>query len=292
MNRIKEIIFLAKSIYFSIYYFFLVRIVKIKKGTNENSNFIISLTSYHKRLNYLHYVIYTLLKQKLKPKKIHLYLSNEDIKKAGGIPKSLLKYCSYGLEIIVKDENVKSYKKLIYAYYDIKKYDDINFIITADDDIFYPKYWSLKLLDKSIKDNVVSCFRGHNLQLVDGLCDYNLSMKINSSNSTPSYNLLPTGCSGVAYPVNSLNENLLDYNFLKYSPDGDDIWFKAVTLSQKYKSARVMDKNIHFPILIQSLGHGLYSSNVMKSQNNIKITDTFNYFMDKGINIYDLCFYD
>ncbi|QHZ87661.1 hypothetical protein [Proteus mirabilis] len=71
-------------------------------------------------------------------------------------------------------------------------------------------------------------------------------MNNNTSLNNPSWSLLPTGCSGVCYPINSLSDFLMDYKFLELSPNGDDIWFKAVTLSNGFKSCRIEKDNIHF----------------------------------------------
>ncbi|EPL6588947.1 hypothetical protein AB7X34_19950 [Proteus mirabilis] len=267
------------KLFFLFYYYKLIYNFNKKKGINEKSEFVISLTSFNKRIKYLHLVIESLFRQHHKPKKIYLWLSSEDIKNKDDL-KKLRKLESRGLSIKIINENIKSYKKLIYTYDEIIKNGyNINYIITADDDVFYPPYWSQKLINKSKEELCVSCYRGHNLKYINNSFNYEYSMNNNTSLNNPSWSLLPTGCSGVCYPINSLSDFLMDYKFLELSPNGDDIWFKAVTLSNGFKSCRIEKDNIHFPPLITSFGSGLYEENVKQGMNDSKLNNTFEYFI-------------
>ncbi|UNH23494.1 hypothetical protein [Moellerella wisconsensis] len=245
--------------------------------TSEKSNYIISLTSYYKRLNTLHLVIESLLQQSNPAKNIYLWLSSEDIKLNNGIPDKILSLKSRGLIIIIKNENIKSFKKLSY----IREVTDnkIKYIITADDDIFYPSYWANELIKTSNKYTCISCFRGHNFIINNNKYDYMKAMKNNISFDSPSFNLIPTGCSGIAYPINSISSMVSDFNLInKLSPNTDDIWYKAMTLKNNYKCCRVNKENIHFPVVLQSLNDSLFSTNVHNFKNSENLEKTISYF--------------
>jgi hypothetical protein len=216
------------------------------------------------------------LQQDAPPKKIFLWLSSSDIKKKK-IPKKTLNLQRRGLVIKIKDENIRSYKKL--SYINEVLTNDITHVISADDDILYPKNWARKLIETSIKHNCVSCFRGHNFIIENNMYNYSAAMKNNTSFDEPSFNLIPTGCSGIAYPVNSISSEISNIPLFQHlSPDTDDIWYKMMTLKNNYKCCRVNTENIHFPVIIQSLNSSLFSKNVYGHNNDTNLKNTISYF--------------
>ncbi|EOZ5676341.1 hypothetical protein ACQSMR_003145 [Morganella morganii] len=262
-KKIKKIRFGMQSIIAQIYHSYQLK----NATTSSQSSYVISLTSYHKRLKTLHITCESLLRQSLPPKSIYVWLSEEDIKKLGGIPKKMRTLESRGIVIKVKSENIYSYKKL--SYFNEINISNITHILTADDDIIYPKYWAEKLIEKSNNDNCVSCFRGHNVEIINNYFDYNKFINNNTSENNPVFNLIPTGCSGIAYPINSLDNIILNKDlFLSLAPKADDLWYKAATLKKQYKCARVEKENIHFPIILSSIKDSLYSKNVFNNENN------------------------
>ncbi len=195
---------------------------------------IVSLTSFPERMYDIHYCIYSLLNQNLKPDEVILWLATEQFpNKENDIPPKVIALKEKGLTI-KWCENLYSYKKLIPVW---KEYQNA-IIITADDDIFYPKNW-LEILYKSYltHPNTIVCHRAHRLKF-----DRNKNIlpykkwkkKIKGPNL--SYQNFFTGAGGVLYPPNSLNENLCDVKqFTKLAPHGDDIWFWAMALLNNTK---------------------------------------------------------
>lgn len=269
---LRKIKFLLISIKDQIYFSF-----PKKNTTSESSNYIISLTSYYKRFNTLHLVIESLLQQSIPPKQIILWLSQQDIDKNNGIPKKITSLVSRGLIIKIKEENIKSYKKLSYISESIDS--DVSHILTADDDIFYPHYWALDLITTSVDKECIACFRGHNFTILNDEYSYTKAMKNNLSEDVPSYNLIPTGCSGIAYPRDAISSMVASRSLFEHlCPDTDDIWYKMMTLKNGYRSCRVMRENIHFPVVLQSLGHSLFSVNVYDDKNSKNLKSTIEYF--------------
>jgi hypothetical protein len=226
----------------------------------------------------LHLVLESLFRQELKPKHIFLWLSKEDIDRYGTIPEKIIRWKDRGLKIIIKNENIRSYKKLSYISEVLAGELSVKYIITADDDILYPPSWSFQLINKSERHQAVSCFRGHDLFYNGKDFNYNKSIGKNYSGDTPSFNLLPTGCSGICYPRDSISDIVSDKIFMVHAPDADDIWYKAMSIQNGYKSVRVNKENLHFPIILSSLNDSLYSKNVNENENEKKLLDTFSYF--------------
>ena len=181
---------------------------------------IVSLTSYEARFKDLEISLYSLLNQSLKPDRIILWLSDE-IESLNDLPYEITKYIKNGLEIrFVKD--IGSYTKAIYAF---KEYSEA-IIVTADDDIYYPKKWLERLYHSYIahpKD--IQVHRAHRVRLKDRkILPYEKWEKHVQEESARFDNFL-TGVGGVLYPPNCfLSEVFRNDIFLKYAPTADDIW--------------------------------------------------------------------
>ena len=187
---------------------------------------IVSLTSYEARFKDLEISLYSLLNQSLKPDRIILWLSDE-IESLNDLPYEITKYIKNGLEIrFVKD--IGSYTKAIYAF---KEYSEA-IIVTADDDIYYPKKWLERLYHSYIahpKD--IQVHRAHRVRLKDRkILPYEKWEKHVQEESARFDNFL-TGVGGVLYPPNCfLSEVFRNDIFLKYAPTADDIWFWFMAL--------------------------------------------------------------
>ncbi len=249
-------------------------------GNSIYSNSIVSLTTYHKRIDTVYLTIESIFNQDNRPFEVILWLSEEDL--FDGIPNTLKRLKKRGLIIYYLSDNQRSYKKLSYIMnYKHPISNKVEFIITADDDVFYPKYWLNKLETKARNNpNCTICYRGHNLDDIEELgFSYIKNIDNCSSKNTPSKNLFPTGVSGVLYPLNSLDERIYDFHSINnYCIDADDIWYKFVTLSNGFSSVRVEENNVIFPLCLAALKEGLQDFNVGNDANTDKILKTNKFF--------------
>lgn len=237
-----------------------------KKSVEKSAPLIISLTSYHKRFPTLFYTLESIFQQRTDLKyEVILVLSQEDIDIFGGLPTHIEEYQSRGLNLIVVEENLKSYKK---AYYTAELGKPI---ITIDDDVYYPSWWLQRLmLEVNKTPNTVLAYRGHYILRKNGdFLKYKEWLKTSDNNYIiePKYSFLPTGTSGVYYPVGALNGlNRSKDIFLKLCPHADDFWFKYLTVSNGFKAKRIVRKNIHFKVI--SCGESLFEINVAGGEND------------------------
>lgn len=256
----------------------LYNIFKTKSGVNINTRkieLIVSLTTYPKRFNVVYLTIESLMNQTVKADKIILWLAKEELQN-GEIPKKIAKLKARGLDIRVVNENLKSYKKLIYT---IKEFPESN-IITCDDDIIYPTFFIEGLYNKykECPYNIIA-YRCSYIQKInsDNLKPY-LNWTIPSDNYA-SFNLFPTGVGGILYPSKSLDNKVLDKElFLKLSPLGDDIWFKAMALLNNTKTVMVNKQSIEFPLIQGSQDDALWHTNVTENKNDEQLKNVFDYF--------------
>lgn len=212
---------------------------KNKGTTGDDEGLIISLTSFPQRMYEIHYTLYSLLTQTVKPAKVVLWLGTEQFPDGEkDIPQKVLKLKENGL-VIEWHKNLRSYTKLVPS---LKKYPN-NIIVTADDDIYYEKDWLEKLL-KSHKENknCIICHRAHRVKFDrEKLAPYKKWPKKIKGGKASYLNFL-TGVGGVLYPQNSLHKDVLKEElFTELAPKADDVWFWAMAVLNKTKILVVKD---------------------------------------------------
>lgn len=203
--------------------------------TNEKREFelIVSLTSYPDRIYDIHYCVYSLLKQSLKPNKIILWLGEEQFpNRDKDLPIKLLEFLKYGLEIkYTKD--IGSYKKLIPT---LKEYPN-SIIVTADDDIFYRQNWLEKLYNHwKCNKNVVIVHRADKIKIKDDkILPFNQWERRTISDNSSFCFLMLSG-SGALFPPNCLYKDVFNEELFKnLTPNADDIWFWAMAVLNNTK---------------------------------------------------------
>jgi len=267
---------LRNRLYLLKYSFF--NLIKKTPGITQhqrNELLVVSLTTYPKRFSVVHLTIESLMSQTVKPDKIILWLAKEEVT-ARGLPEKILKLQNRGLEIKVVNENIRSYKKLVYSLKDFPQ----SYIITCDDDVIYPASFidGIYKKSKAFPKSVIAYRCSEMLKADDKSLQPYVSWRIPSSNR-PSFNLFPTGVGGVLYPPHSLDKRVTNKDlFMELSPLGDDIWFKAMALLNKTKTVMVQEESIDFPVIPNSQDSALWHVNVFESKNDEQLKNVFDYF--------------
>lgn len=260
--------------------------------TNRTQQVIVSLTSFPQRMYDIHFCLYSLLNQTLKPDRLILWLAEEEFpNKEKDIPNTVLSFKEKGLEIKWCN-NIKSYKKLIPA---LKEFPNA-IIVTADDDIYYPVDWLEKLYNSYQKEpQYIHCHRAHKI-LFDSnkkILPYKM-WEHETYNQQPDYINFFTGAGGVLYPQGCLNTDVLNEElFTSLAPNADDIWFWAMAVLQGTK-IKVVDDNIKQLTYInpeRELGLNneitLCSQNCGNGQNDIQLANVLKQYpqiMERIIN--------
>ncbi|MCL2007831.1 MAG: glycosyltransferase family 2 protein [Treponema sp.] len=239
-----------------------------------DNEIIISLTTFGKRLYEVYLTIESIMQQTLKPNRIILWISDNFIK--SDIPLILQKQEKRGLEIkFCKD--VYSYTKLIPALQAFPK----EVIITIDDDYLYNFDLVENLFSGYKKNpNVVSCTRLRKMKLLGPrLLDKYSNWEKNSSNYEASHFNFPLGYGGVLYPPNCFNEEVLNEKiFTEICRHADDVWFKAMALSNDIMAQKVFDHENNGGKLLNNentLDNSLYNINVINGLNDIQLKAVF-----------------
>lgn len=244
------------------------------------SDLIVSLTTYNKRIYKVHLVIESIFKQTIKPKKIYLWLAEDEFN-YDTIPKILKKMEKNGL-IIKFCKDLKSYKKLIPTL----KIEPNNPILTIDDDIFYSYDFIERIYREYIKNpKNIYFYRGHKMEMRNDrkFKRYN-SFKHDFKGLEESIYLLPTGVGGVLYPPNSLDLEVLNEQiFMKIAPTCDDIWFKSMSVKKGTKCKKIeieeefAKKNIDI-LVEQEVALSYINLGKGKNQNDIQLKAIFDYY--------------
>ncbi|MCL2261253.1 MAG: glycosyltransferase [Fibromonadales bacterium] len=225
----------------------------------QTPQYIVSLTSYGKRLQTTAPIaIASILCGNTLPDRIILWVSKEDKVPMQDLEKK-------GLEIRCC-ENLGPYTKLIPALHEFSN----DYIITADDDLLYPKNWLEQIMEyHKAHPNKIICHRVHEIR-VD--CEHNL-LPYNNWNwcAEPQEHerIFPTGCGGILYPPHCLHKDVLDKNlFMKLTPKNDDVWYWAMALING--SSYIVIKNGYSNSIIDigAQDSALKNSNVDEGRND------------------------
>jgi len=257
-----------------------------ENGIDESSDIIVSLTSIPERMYDIHFTLYSLLNQSLKPKKVVLYLGTDKFKSVE-VPASVKNFENNGLEIRYT-EDVRSFTKLIPA---LEDFND-NIIVTADDDIFYEKDWLKSLVET------------HNKYPQDIIVHKPMMITFNDDKSPKPYKFWSKsakdtnfrnfimGVGGVLYPPNSLYDDVKNKAlFLRLCPHNDDVWFWAMAVMNGTK-IRIADNFIGVQTLVNierelNLNNEptLYKNNRI-NRTDLQFNNVWNYYREIRERVY------
>ena len=189
---------------------------------------IVSLASFPARMDEIHYTLYSLLNQKLRPDEVILWLcTNEFSNKETGIPQKVLDLQKNGLTIKWSEAYLRSYTKLVPS---LKEFPDA-VIVTADDDIYYPSDWLKKLYQQHLrhpKDIIAHRCHRVTLDKYGNIASYS-KWPHNITRLGASFKNFATGVGGVLYPPQALYKEVGNIELFKQlAPYADDIWFWAM----------------------------------------------------------------
>lgn len=243
---------------------------------------IVSLTSFPKRFSTLWLVIESLKHQTIKPEKIVLYLSSEEVSGREDIPASLLAEEDDLFEIRFRERKLRAHGKYHYAMQDFPNKN----IVTVDDDIVYAPTMLEALVD------------GHKIFPNEVITNCTCQILLNNDRSAKPYkdwskikvvdccrycsfdNLIPMGVGGVLYPANVLYRDALNFDLAKeLSYLADDLWLYAqVVLNGKRVIKTSFDTAQNIPVYIKS-NVTLTSVNVIECQNDVQMRKLREYYL-------------
>jgi hypothetical protein len=235
-----------------------------RRGATRRDDVVVSLTSYPARMPTLWLTVASLLRQDVQPRSVLLTLSADEFP-GRQVPDRLARMADAGvLRIRFEEGNRCSYKKLLPALAE----EGDRTIVTADDDVLYPRWWLARLLDASAAEpGLVIAYRALAMVLADGdLAPYGTWHRADPG--TDPRLTLPTGRDGVLYPAGALDPRVHDYaTAARLCPTADDVWFKAMALARG-TGARALHHPRQFPSSRADQAAALYRVNADEAAND------------------------
>jgi hypothetical protein len=232
---------------------------------------VVSLTTYGTRAESVHLVIEAIGRGQMRPSRIVLWL--DDVSLIHNLPIGIRRLQRRGLEVR-QCENYGPYKKF-YPY--VESLQDFNVpLVTADDDVLYPRQWLKKLAEAFQQfPDVVNCHRAHTIAL-NGCGFENYESWELTGSTKPSFRHFATGVAGVIYPP--LFQRVLKQRataFLDCCPKNDDIWLHAQALRSGYRVRQIGERGFRIVEIPGTQSNGLYHHNVGRGGNDFHITTTY-----------------
>lgn len=235
----------------------------------EDADVVVSFTTYPARLRSAALVARSLLTQRASSYAVVLYLSSHEF---DGVPAALAPLTDHGLDVRLIERNDRSYKKLLPALADFS--DKV--LVTADDDIVYPREWLSGLLrGQAEHPDCVVGYRGTQITFSDSKVDPYVRWP--PASRDPSFDTFLTGAGGILYPVGSLPRLTGDIDeALRLCPTADDIWFKAMSLVAGRRSVRVGHRDRDFSTVAFAQKSALRKTNVSEGRNDVQLQAVMN----------------
>lgn len=228
---------------------------------------IVSLTTVGARLDTVAYTIESIASGRVRPCRLILWL--DDPEAFAQRPASLRRLEERGLEVGLTENlgpHTKYFPTLSTALSDGLP------LVTADDDILYPRRWLSDLLAAAeLNPGTVNCYRASVIALDgDAIAPYDSWPRCKDTSA--SVTRFATGVSGVFYPMTMVAElHRRDKGFCNTAPRADDLWLHWVALRSGTAVRQISSTPRHFPFIPGTQETSLVSSNVGAGANDVQI---------------------
>ncbi|WP_238554047.1 glycosyltransferase family A protein [Gordonia sp. KTR9] len=239
---------------------------------------IVSLTSYGDRVAMTHFAIESILRGKLRPSRIILWV--DDQKTVDFLPRQLKRLRQAGLEVRVADGGSGPHTK----YFDalaLALADGVP-LVTADDDTVYPADWLHRLFAYYLgHPDGVACYRAR--RVVIDTSDRDSGPRLTPYSQWPlikdssvSNRNFVTGVSGALYPAELMRALVArGTQFEELCPKADDVWINHTALQAQIPIRVVDGRSRDFISLESTQAIGLKHANVMQGGNDAQIAATY-----------------
>ncbi|WP_237692999.1 hypothetical protein [Rothia nasimurium] len=260
--------------------FFLSNIFSKSTVIGEKTNPVVSLTTYGPRAKSVFITLESIASGKARPSRLILWVDEDEF--YDNPPRSIKRLIKRGLEVR-KCVNYGPHKK--YYPYSLSQEQHKVSMVTADDDIMYPDYWLQKLIVQETKSpNQIIGYRTRYIPTDSAgeVLPYN-SWKLNDSTEA-SFNVFPTGTSGVLYPGPFLEilKNSGDGSITEYSKV-DDIWLHKIALENNFRPRQAFPLAENYPTIFMSQRVALFRTNVVNNNNDKLINGEYGDLLNKMI---------
>ncbi len=232
---------------------------------------VVSLTSYGGRVDSVFLTIESIAQGKLLPSRLILWIDDQRI--FSDLPVSLRRLQKRGLDIR-KCENFGPHTK--YFGYVESEATFSKPVVTADDDVIYPRFWLGGLVAAfAIDAKVINCYRARSIKIKDGkFLPYDMWPLCTTTEA--SFSNFGTGVSGVIYPPEFLLYlKNAGRDFMRSCPKADDIWLHVSAIRSGWKVRQISDQALELKMIPGSQEQALKLQNQYSEGNDRAIASTY-----------------
>ena len=231
---------------------------------------LVSMTSHGERIEAVFATIEAIGRGRMRPARLILWL--DDQARFENLPASLRRLQARGLEVKLT-QNLGPHTKYFPSLAEVTTGRRL---VTADDDILYPRDWLKCLVVAARKyPDFVNCHRAKIVRVQGGnLLPYNVWLDCWGHGGDAA--VFATGVSGVIYPA-SMVEALKQRGraFQACAPRADDVWLHAVAVDEGIPVRQVGVAAVHYAATPSTQHLGLMHMNVHQSENDTQISATY-----------------
>lgn len=254
----------------------LLNLLSRRRMTSAQGTVDVSLTTFGPRTADVWLTIETIGRGSVRPRRLLLWLDDEAV--IAKPPSRLRRLQRRGLELRFTDD-YRSYKK--FYPYSIELGHERRPLVTADDDVLYPRWWLRGLVDahRAYPSNV-NAYRVHEKTYgTAGLAPYREWRPCLST--AESENHFATGVSGVIYGPEMV-EMLARHGdaFQSVAPTADDVWLHFAMLTAGWTTRQLRTTPTVFPEIPGTRANGLHLVNDVGGENDEQIAATSEHFAD------------
>ena len=233
---------------------------------------VVNITSYGYRTKRVYLAIESIARGRVLPARIILWLDAEDWE-AGRNRRSIRRLVARGLEVRQGVKEYRAHNK----YFHFARSSDAGFLVTADDDVFYPRNWLAALwrvFDEGGRREVVAHWVRHPLVIDDDLApSWNWN---NARDTKPRVGPFTLGVSGVIFPPTlrrAVSE--LGTRFLESSALNDDVWISWNALRVATPVRQCEDKPLSALVIPFTQKYQLAHENIHNRQTELQLRATY-----------------
>lgn len=205
---------------------------------------VVSLTTFGKRSRTVHLAIESIARGRVLPSRMILWIDDEAIFRSP--PPALRRLQRRGLEI-KSCANYGPHKK--YYPYVASQEAFHSALVTADDDVLYPRYWLQKLVEGLLEhpETVNCCWASVVAVNEEGVGKYADWFWNRCESPRPSFCHVALGAHGIIYPPSFLTVlKRAGRSFELVCPRNDDVWLHVQAIRAGYRVRQVLPRLPYF----------------------------------------------
>ncbi len=208
----------------------------------EPGGAVVSLTTHGQRGQIVYIAIESIGRGKVRPSRLILWI--DEVEFYDNLPPTLHRLRKRGLEIKLC-ENYRAHKKY-YPYVESQEFFDLP-LVTADDDILYPRYWLKNMVAaNATHPDVVNCYFAGNIQF-DGISEKMIMDGKSCHSMEASFCHHPIGLAGILHPPSFLMVlKRAGLAFQGCCPRNCDMWFHVLALRSEHRIRQIVPRPPYF----------------------------------------------